>query len=95
MPTPEDTSTIFYYPGMSSFQPDGTLVMRASGYEGDCHWSGEHRVPPDDPDYKFWCWLREGFRAASRGATPFLSRAEFPMARKEFRRSLQTNPNVA
>jgi hypothetical protein len=48
-----DEDTTFFYPGVSSFEPDGTLVMRATGFEGDWRWSGNHRVAPDDADYKF------------------------------------------
>ena len=87
---PQEEPTVFYYPGMSSFTSDGALVMRASGYEADCHWSGQHRVAPDHPDFALWCWLREGFRSASCGATPFCTEADLPMARQEYQRQHAT-----
>lgn len=54
----------FYWPGTSSFRADGTLVMRATGYEGDRHWTGEHVVAPDDQDYAMWCSFRTAFRTS-------------------------------
>ena len=91
----QEAALVFYYPGVSSFEPDGTLVMRASGYEGDIHWSGQHRVTPDDPDFALWCWLREGFRNASRGAQSCCTQADLPMAREEYRRQHATRHSGA
>ena len=86
MPTQRDPSVTYYRPGASCFQADGSLVMRASGWEGDIHWSGEHRVAPDDLDFALWCWLREGFRAASPGAQSYCTEGDLPFAREEYRR---------
>ena len=87
-----DTSDalIFYYPGISSFRSDGTLIMRTSGYEGDIHWSGQHSVAPGDSDYELWCWMRENFRAASAGASQACTLADLTFAREEFSRQRST-----
>ena len=51
--------TVFYYPGPSAIQPDGTLFIIASGYTIDSHWSGQKIVKVDDPDYKMWLWMMQ------------------------------------
>ena len=76
---------VYYYPGVSRFEADGTLIMRATGFDGDIRWTGSHSVSPADPEYAYWCWLREGFRAASPEATPFCNDADLRWAREEFR----------
>ena len=40
-----------------SIDADGTLYVKASGWEGHAHWNGQHKISPTDPDYAFWRWL--------------------------------------
>ena len=87
---PEAESITFYWPGMSSFADDGTLVMRATGSDGDWRWTGEHRVPSDDPDYRMWCRFAQAFHA-SPPLLPFVSSHQLPAIRAEFQRE---NPNA-
>lgn len=87
---PEAESITFYWPGMSAFADDGALVMRATGTEGDCRWTGEHRVPHNDPDYRMWCRFAEAFRV-SPPLLPFVSSEQLPAIRAEFQRE---NPDA-
>ena len=80
-----DETTIFFYPAMSSFEQDGSLVMRASDYDSESHWSGTHRVATDDPDFALWCSFREAFRA-SPPSIPFVSSEQLPAIRAEYAR---------
>jgi hypothetical protein len=92
---PDETSTTFYYPGHSSFEPDGTLVVRASGYVSDSHWSGARRVPPDDADYTLWCHLRNSYRVAQPGRRPYISDDDLPAIRQIFEHNRDNNAQVA
>lgn len=51
----------WYRPGYHGFDDDGTLYIKASGYEGRgayfSHWTGEFEISPTQPDYDFWCWF--------------------------------------
>jgi len=79
-PQTDTASVIFYFPGMSSFTDNGTLVMRATGYENDCHWTGERRFATDDEDYEMWCSFRESFIANSQ-KTALVSGKQLPEIR--------------
>ena len=39
---------------MSSISEDGTISMRSTGWEDECHWTGVHESKPSDPDHGFW-----------------------------------------
>lgn len=54
--TAGDAST-WYWPHWHAFDADGTLRVKASGYRGGSHWTGELAISPAEPDYDFWCWL--------------------------------------
>jgi hypothetical protein len=82
-------TTTFFYPAMSSFEPDGALVIRASGYDSGSHWSGQHCVATDDPDFALWCSFRTAFRASSP-SVPFVSSEQLPAIRAEFLREHPT-----
>jgi hypothetical protein len=47
----------FYYPGMHELRADGTIIMHATGYQGDWRWTGVRSFSPDSPDYDFWQWV--------------------------------------
>jgi hypothetical protein len=47
----------WYWPDWHSIDADGTLRVKASGYDGDSHWSGEQTITPAESDYEFWRWL--------------------------------------
>ncbi|MEX2122245.1 MAG: hypothetical protein WD847_21880 [Pirellulales bacterium] len=47
----------WFRPHWHSFDSDGALHVRTSGWEGDSHWTGKTTITPDAPDYAFWCWL--------------------------------------
>ena len=80
-----DLCVTFFWPAMSSFADDGALIMRATGYEADCHWTGQHRVAPDNPDFALWCLFREAFHA-SPPLLPFVSNLQLPAIREEWQR---------
>ena len=81
---PDDTSITFYYPGHSSFEPDGSLTVRTSGYTSDSHWSGALRVSPEDPDFSLWCHLGDSYRVAQPGRKPYISGAGIADIRRIF-----------
>ena len=86
--------TVFFYPGTSSFAPDGALLIRASGYTSTTHWSGQRRVATDDPDFELWYSLRTAFRA-SPPTPPYVSSEQLPAIRAEFRREHPISPPSA
>lgn len=47
----------FYHPSMYCVKKDGTIIIRVTGWENECHWTGEECFSPDAPDYPFWEWL--------------------------------------
>ncbi len=76
-----DTEPVtFYWPRMSEIASDGTITMRATGYNKEGHWTGVCRFPPDVSDYRFWCWVIE-----HRNRWPdFFSDRDLPRLREEF-----------
>ena len=36
---------------------NGLLTIKASGYDGNEHWTGWLTIAPEEADYKFWHWL--------------------------------------
>jgi hypothetical protein len=55
----EDWESVCHYPHPSALQPDGKLVIMASGYTSCSHWSGFVIVKVDDPDYAMWRWMMQ------------------------------------
>src|SRR5262249_59324050 len=51
------TAITWYWPDWSRFDSDGTLHVKASGYQGDSHWTGENVFIPEQPEYGFWWWV--------------------------------------
>lgn len=47
----------WYWPDWHSFDDDGTLHIKASGWHTRTHWTGRQDIDPANPDYEFWCWL--------------------------------------
>jgi hypothetical protein len=47
----------WYWPHWHSVDGDGTLHVKASGWRGGAHWTGETAISADQPDYAFWLWL--------------------------------------
>ena len=76
---------IFYHPGMSGFENDGTLVMRVSSYDDQWHSTGVQRFKPDDPDYEMWCCFAQSFKA-NPPSIPFVSSEQLEAIREEVKR---------
>jgi hypothetical protein len=74
----------FYYPAMHELRPDGTIVLRATGYEGDWRWTGVRSFSPDSQDYGFWRWAITQSRWA--GAS-FFSSDDLPALKSEYSKS--------
>lgn len=53
----ESPDTTWYWIGWHSFDDDGTLVIKTSGWDSECRWNGAADFAPTDPDYDFWCWV--------------------------------------
>jgi hypothetical protein len=47
----------WYWPDWHSVDTDGTLHVKASGWHGGSHWTGEQAISPGEPEYGFWRWL--------------------------------------
>lgn len=52
-----DLDVCWCWPTCRHVAADGTLDIKASGWQGNTHWTGWREVKPDDPDYAFWRWL--------------------------------------
>jgi hypothetical protein len=76
-----DTEPItFYWPTMSKIAPDGTITMRATGYDEGSHWTGVRHFTRDTSDYQFWSWV-----VKHRSRWPqFFSDRDLPRLREEF-----------
>ena len=53
---PSDDLT-FLWPQVSTKADDGAITTKTSGYEGDCHWTGERTFTPDDEFHVVWDWV--------------------------------------
>jgi hypothetical protein len=53
----KDSAVTWYWPDWHSFETNGTLKVKASGWAGDSHWNGAATFAIDNPDYEFWCWM--------------------------------------
>ena len=50
--------SIYYWPEWRSIRDDGTIVMKARGYDQfGAHWTGWAEFTPDDPDFGLWTWI--------------------------------------
>jgi hypothetical protein len=47
----------FLWPHVSTKAADGVISTKTSGYEGDCHWTGERQFAPSDEFYEVWDWV--------------------------------------
>ena len=67
---------------MDDLRADGTIVMRATGYEGSWHWTVARSFSPDAADYGFWRWV---VAQRDRWTTPpFLSSDDLSVIRREY-----------
>jgi hypothetical protein len=83
---PDSKDITFYYPGASSVERDGSIIMRATGWEGTEHWTGAHKVKADAPDIGFWQWMvsqKERWRGLQ-----FVSSDDLPNFRDEYERRM-------
>jgi hypothetical protein len=52
------TDSTWYWRDWHSFDGDGNLTMKVSGWRADgVRWSGEFKCATSDPDYAFWRWV--------------------------------------
>jgi hypothetical protein len=52
------TDSTWYWRDWHSFEADGKLMMKVSGWQADgIRWSGQFECAPVDPDYTFWTWV--------------------------------------
>lgn len=47
----------WFRPHWHSFDSDGTLHVKSSGWVGDSHWTGKTTIVPDASEHAFWRWL--------------------------------------
>ncbi len=54
----EPTDSTWYWREWHSFDDEGNLVMKISGWQADgVRWSGQLECATDHPDYAFWKWV--------------------------------------
>ncbi|MFO0941035.1 MAG: hypothetical protein U0930_09725 [Pirellulales bacterium] len=54
----EPRDTTWYWREWHSYDDDGTLHMKISGWQADdVRWSGALECPRDHRDYDFWLWM--------------------------------------
>jgi len=54
----EQEETIFYWRRWRDVREDGTIVMKARGYDRlGAHWTGWITITCDDEDFALWSWL--------------------------------------
>lgn len=50
--------SIYYWWEWRDVLDDGTIVMKARGYDQfGAHWTGWAKIAPDDPDFGLWTWI--------------------------------------
>ncbi|MDB6033298.1 MAG: hypothetical protein JWM16_3636 [Verrucomicrobiales bacterium] len=54
--------TIYYFVKSAELRPGGVLRIKTAGSDEDGLWDGIYDVTPDDPEYKFWLWLKTRLR---------------------------------
>jgi hypothetical protein len=47
----------WYWPDWHGVDSDGTLHVKASGWQGGSHWTGEIAIGTEKPEYTFWRWF--------------------------------------
>lgn len=50
---------IFYFVHNAEVRDGGVLRIGTGGSDGDNFFDGYYEVAPEDPDYRFWLWLRQ------------------------------------
>lgn len=71
----------WHWPHWHSVDADGTIHVKASGWRGGSHWTGEQAVSPAEPGYAFWRWIatqNEYHRLVEESDLP-ASRAEWSL----------------
>ena len=54
----EQEGSIYYWREWRNILDDGTIVMKARGYDrSGAHWTGWAEIAPDDPDFGLWTWI--------------------------------------
>jgi hypothetical protein len=71
----------WYRPHWHGLDTDGTLHVKASGWQGGSHWTGELAIKPAQPDYKFWRWL-----VAQKEYHRLVEESELPAIREQWLR---------
>jgi hypothetical protein len=74
-------ATCYYLPQWHSFDTDGTLHVKASGFRGFSHWTGELAIDPAGPEYQLWRWL-----VAQKEYHRLVKESEVPAIREEWLR---------
>jgi hypothetical protein len=50
--------SIYYWREWRAMQDDGTIIMKARGYDQfGSHWTGWVEIAPDGPDFGLWTWI--------------------------------------
>lgn len=75
----QDENSKFYWPEWHRFNEHGTLTMKVTGWEGDCHWTGSMTVEPMEPDYAFWFWAIK-----EKNCTELINDEKFKELKQEF-----------
>jgi hypothetical protein len=73
----------WYWPDFHSFETDGTIVIKMSGWDAESHWTGAAEFKLSDPDYAFWKWV-----VALRQYHRLVDEAEVPSIKRIWRRYL-------
>lgn len=69
------------WPHWHNVDVDGTLHVKASGWQGDTHWTGERAISPTEAEYDFWRWL-----VAQKECHRLIEETELPAIREEWAR---------
>ena len=53
-----EEESIFYWPGWRDVEEDGTIILKARGYDqSGAHWTGWVEIGPDHADFALWHWI--------------------------------------
>jgi hypothetical protein len=74
-------SITWYWPGWGGFDTHGVLHVKASGWQGRSHWTGEIAIEPEKPEYEFWCWF-----VAQKEYHRLVEEKELPAIREDWAR---------
>jgi hypothetical protein len=72
---------VWHWPHWHSLDTDGTLHVKASGWQGGDHWTGEQAIGRAEPEYDFWRWL-----VAQREYHRLVEESELPAIREQWSR---------